>query len=75
MTRDDVAPLGDDSETFPCPACNGVGVVPCGGVMVRCFPCGGSGYGHPPASLDRERSHCICRLTKWAHRECLPEEK
>lgn len=75
MTRDDLSPLaGDESEAFPCPACNGAGVAPCGGVMVLCFPCGGSGYGPPPPSLDREKSHLIQRLAAWAHRETQKQE-
>ena len=44
MTRDDLAPIGaDEHPGFPCPKCDGSGAVPCGGVRVRCFDCGGSG--------------------------------
>ena len=68
MTRDDLAPVGVEDESFPCPLCGGGGLISCGGSMVRCFPCGGSGFGPPPPSLDRERSHCLQRLSAWAHR-------
>lgn len=74
MNRDLVSPLNTDDESFPCPSCGGGGLVSCGGVMIRCFPCGGSGYGPQPPALDREVSHCMERLTKWAHR-ALPKEE
>jgi hypothetical protein len=34
----------------------------------NCPDCGGSGYGPPPPSLDREMAHCLRRLSEWAHR-------
>lgn len=73
MNRDLVAPLGVEDEAFPCPLCGGGGLVSCGGVMVRCFPCGGSGYGPPPPAVEHSRRHCLCRLAKWAKREPIEE--
>jgi hypothetical protein len=80
VTRDDLAPLGMDPldvdpESFPCPRCGGGGLDPEAGTatLARCLDCSGSGYGPPPPSLDRERAHCLCRLARWAHRECVEE--
>ena len=78
MTRDDLAPLGE-SESFPCPSCGGSGLEETGNgdvilCKIRCDFCNGSGYGPPPPSLDRERSHCLQRLSAWAHRDCQKQE-
>ena len=52
MTRDDLAPIGQDDPGFPCPKCNGGGVVirwvadDDGGTTCNhslCDSCGGSG--------------------------------
>ena len=76
MTRDDLAPIGaDEHPGFPCPKCDGSGAVPCGGVRVRCFDCGGSGFGPPPPALDRLRAHCLERLSRWAQRNLPPPEE
>ena len=75
MTREDLAPIGHEDPGFPCPKCSGSGTVPCGGVIVRCFDCGGSGYGPPPPALDRLRSHCLERLSRWAQRNLPPPEE
>lgn len=74
MTRDDIAPIGQDDPGFPCPKCGGCGTVHCGGVHVRCVECGGSGYGPPPPSLDQTKAHCLRRLAEWAHRARPTEE-
>lgn len=77
MTRDDLAPIaGDEHESFPCEACGGSGRYAIQGLPVwgRCGMCGGSGYGPPPVSADRERHHCLERLSRWARRMPLPEE-
>lgn len=71
--RDDLAPLGED-EPFPCRGCSGAGVILCEDGPIRCFECGGSGYGPPPPSLETERQHCLCRLAKWAHSQCAEEK-
>ena len=75
MTRDDLAPLGE-SESFPCPTCNGSGRISIQqlAVFANCPDCSGSGYGPPPSALDKTIEHCLCRLHKWAHR-ALPTEE
>lgn len=75
MTRDDLAPLTVDDPGLPCECCEGAGTVRAyGGILIRCGVCGGSGYGAPPASADREKAHCIKRLSAWAHRDIPKEE-
>lgn len=69
-----VDPLDTDPEAFPCPGCKGNGTVWDWGRAKHCHECGGSGYGPPPTSLDRERSHCLQRLSAWAHRDCQKQE-
>ena len=73
MTVDELAPLpAEEAEPFPCVMCSGSGVNRTGDF--RCFECNGSGYGLPPAAVDRETSHCLERLRRWAHREPTPQE-
>ena len=62
--RHEMMSMDDDVLGFPCETCHGSGVVD----RTRCISCSGSGYGPPPPSLDRERSHCLRRLADWAHR-------
>lgn len=76
MTRDDLAPLTVDDPGLPCECCGGSGVrwAELGTYSKTCAACNGSGYGLPPASADREKAHCIKRLSAWAHRDTPKEE-
>jgi hypothetical protein len=80
VTRDEVQPLcGLDEDASYCTACGGSGLEDTGNGDVilcktRCDFCGGSGYGPAPYALDRERRHCIERLSRWAHRAPCTEE-
>ena len=80
MTREDLAPIGQDDPGFPCPKCNGGGLITAQ-TQPRCFmsypcpDCGGSGYGPPPPALDRLRAHCLERLSRWAQRTLPPPEE
>ena len=77
MNHHEVEPPLLEDEPFPCPQCGGGGLDPaCGtATLARCRSCGGSGYGPPPPSLDRERAHCLARLAKWAERNLPPSEE
>ena len=71
-----VDPLDMEPESFPCGRCNGSGRASIQQLVVfsTCPECGGSGYGPPPPSLDREVSHCLQRLSAWAHRDTVKQE-
>lgn len=81
MTREDLAPIGqDDHPGFPCPKCGGGGLItaqtqPRCFMSVVCPDCSGSGYGPPPPALDRLRAHCLERLSRWAQRNLPPPEE
>lgn len=76
MNHHEVEPPLIEDEPFPCPLCGGGGLLRGETTIRSCSSCGGSGYGPPPPSLDRERAHCLARLAKWAERNLpLSEEK
>lgn len=80
MTRDDLAPIGQDDPGFPCPCCGGSGIQRCTTAMAdtitfTCTVCNGSGFGPPPPALDRLRAHCLERLSRWAQRNLPPPEE
>jgi hypothetical protein len=73
--KDEVQPLdGMDEDASRCPFCGGGGLRPSETGPKLCVRCGGCGYGPSLYALDRERRHCIERLSRWAHRAPCTEE-